>query len=168
MTKTVKWLVFVSMVMTWAGAAEGQQLLVVKKGSVVTRYDVGEEIYFQLKDQRQVHHTSIRAIREFYFLTMDRDSIPYMRVQSLHFRNYDRKRYGAVTTLTSFGFLALYGLNAYVLDIDENTPSMRGLKFIAFTGIAVGTIIYLRSERSLKLGGKTRLKYAAYDSPLYR
>jgi len=166
MSKTVSRLLLVSLIVAFAGSSQCQQLLLIRKGSVATRYNESDEIYFQLKDQRQIHHTTIQTIREFYFLTASRDTIPYSRVESVHFRNYERKKFGAVTTLTGFGLLGVYGLNT--LAFDEDTPAMRGLRIVAFMGIVVGTVIYFRAERKIKLGGRTRLKFVSYDSPLYR
>jgi len=159
-------LLFTALLLAFAGSTFGQQLLVMKKGRVVARFEPGEDFYFQLKDQRQVYHVTLQTIREFYFTTMNRDSIAYTRIASVHFKNADRKKFGMTTALTSAGLLAVYGLNT--IAFDERSPAMRGLRFVGITGVFVGTIIYLRSDRRVKMDGRKRLRYAAYDSPLYR
>lgn len=164
--KLSKTLLLVAFVIFAEGTLCGQQLLVLKQGKVLARFDEGDEIFFQLKDQRQVHHSALQSIREFYFVTVNQDSIPFSRVYSLTFRSEARKKYGAVTMLTGAALLGVYGLNS--LAFDEDTQSMRGLRTVGLFGIGFGALIYFTSQSTIKLTGIKRLKYASYDSPLYK
>jgi hypothetical protein len=150
----------------FAVSVHGQQLLIMKKGKVIARYNPGDEIYFELKDQRQMHHAVLQSLREFYFVTVHGDTIQHSRVARIGFKSEGRKKYGMVTALMGLGLLGVYGLNA--IAFDENSTSMRGLRLVGLLAVGSGMIIWFTSESSVRINGVRRLKHAAYDSPLYR
>jgi len=149
-----------------AGSVQAQQLLIMKKGSVISRFNPGDEIFFELKDQKQIHHTAIQNIREFYFTTVQGDTIQYQRVALVAFRNPERKKFGLTTAITGVALLGVYGLNS--LAFDTQTPAMRGLRFVGILGAGVGMFIYLSADKKVRMNGVRRLRYIPYDSPLYR
>jgi hypothetical protein len=149
-----------------ATVARGQQMLVMNKGSVTDRFNSGDELLFVFKNEKQVIRVTIQSIREFYFITTSKDTIAYQRVGKIVYRNPERQRRGAIMAATGAGLLAVYGLNS--LAFDQNTPSMKGLRLVGVFGVGFGIIIYLTANSSKKLKGGRRLKYASYDSPLYR
>lgn len=143
-----------------------QQMLILKKGKVLARFNQGDEVYFELKDQRQIHHTTIQSIRDFYFTTVGNDTIQYSRVAFFQFRNDEGKIRGKTMAVIGVALLGVYGLNS--LAFDEVSPSMRGLRLVGGLGTAIGMTLYLTSTKKIKLKGFKRLKYIPYDSPLYR
>jgi hypothetical protein len=165
MTKLLGFLAL-AFIMLFGPSVGAQQLLIIKKGSVSFRYNPGDEIYFELKDQKQIHHTTIQNLREFYFTTVQGDTIQYQRIALLAFRNDARKKYGMSTAIAGAVLLGVYGLNS--IAFDPNTPAMRGLRLVGVLGIASGAIIYLTADKKMRLTNGRRLKYVTYDSPLYR
>lgn len=159
-------LLTVILMMALGDTVQAQQLLIIKKGAVSSRFDQGDDIYFELRDQKQIHHAVIQHIREFYFTTVQGDTIQYQRVALVAFRNDERKRFGMTTAITGVALLGVYGLNS--LAFDRQTPAMRGLRFVGILGAGAGTFIYLTADKKVRLNGIRRLKYVSYDSPLYR
>jgi hypothetical protein len=153
-------------VLSFVGPVAAQQLLIIRKGSVSFRYNAGDEIYFELKDQKQIHHTTIQNLREFYFTTVQGDTIQYQRIALVAFRNDARKKYGMTTAIAGAVLLGVYGLNS--IAFDESSPAMRGLRLVGALGIVSGAIIYLTADKKMRLTNGRRLKYVTYDSPLYR
>jgi hypothetical protein len=164
--RSVTRLLLLLLLSTVAASVHGQQLLVMKKGKVIARYNSGDDIYFELKDQRQLHHAVLLVSREFSFVTAQFDTIQHSRVARIGFKNESRKRYGMVTALTGAALLGVYGLNS--IAFDEQSPSMRGLRLVGSLGVGFGLLIWFTSESSVRIKGATRLKFASYDSPLYR
>jgi hypothetical protein len=146
--------------------AQAQQILVMKKGEVTARINPGDELLFVFKDDKQVNHVTIQSIREFYFITTSKDTIPYQRVGKLVYRSPERRKRGVVMIASGAALLAVYGINSLAFDVD--TPSMRGLRLVGFLGVGFGSLLCLTANSSTKLSGARRLKYASYDSPLYR
>lgn len=149
-----------------AHLAVGQQLVIMKKNKIVTRFEAGDELLFQFKGDKQPNRVIIQSIREFYFVTTSKDSIEYQRVGRILFRNPDRQKYGAMVFGTGVAMLAIWGLNS--LAYDTTSPSMRGLQLVGFFGVGLGTFIFFTANSGVKMKPGTRLKYISYDSPLYR
>lgn len=151
--------------LTWSLTCS-QQLLLLKGGRILTRYNIGDEIYFELKDQRQVHHTSIASLREFDFITVNEDTIQLSRVASIHFKNYARRKYSRGILLTGAALIGVYYLNS--IAFDTSSPSMKGLYWVGVYGVAAGVVINLTSKKSVRLEGVKRLKCVPWDSPLIK
>lgn len=147
-------------------AVQGQQLVIMKKGNVTTRFNSGDELVFVMKNDKQPNRVIIQSIREFYFITTGKDTIQFQKVGKILFRNPERKKYGAGVFAAGAIFLGVWGVNS--LAFDTSSPSMRGLRFIGFVGVGVGAFIYFTANSKIVLKGATRLKYISYDSPLYR
>jgi hypothetical protein len=159
--------IFVAIVSLFsADLASGQQLLLMKKSKVVSRFDPGDELVFQFKGDKQPNRVVIQGLREFYFITTSGDTIQYQRVGRILFRNPERQKYGAMVFGTGVALLAIWGLNS--LAYDTTTPSMRGLQVVGFFGVGLGTFIYFTANSGVRMKPGTRLKYISYDSPLYR
>ena len=154
------------LLLAFTASVHGQQLLIMKKGKVIARYNPGDEIYFELKDQRQMHHAVLQSLREFYFVTVHGDTIQHSRVARIGFKSPNRKKHGMITALSGLALLGVYGLNS--IAFDENSTSMRGLRLVGLLAVGSGMIIWFTSESSVRINGVKRLKYASYDSPLYR
>ncbi|MEJ0033067.1 MAG: hypothetical protein WDO15_23215 [Bacteroidota bacterium] len=60
-----------------AHMAGAQQMAVMKKGHVMARYYIGNDIRFVLKGDDQLYHAAIMSIQEFSFVTMQRDTIKF-------------------------------------------------------------------------------------------
>jgi hypothetical protein len=146
--------------------ASAQQMVIMKKNKIVTRFEAGDELLFQFKDDKQPNRVIIQSIREFYLVTTSGDSIDYQRVGRILFRNPDRQKYGAMVFGTGVALLAIWGVNS--LAFDTTSPSMRGLQLVGFFGVGLGTFIYFTANSGVKIKPGTRLKYISYDSPLYR
>jgi hypothetical protein len=159
-------LFFVAILLFVVELAPGQQLLIMKKGKVISRFNPGDEMLFQFKGDKQPVRVVIRELREFYFITTSKDTIQYLRVGRVIFRNPDRQKYGAMVFGTGAALLAVWGVNA--LAFDTTSPSMRGLQLVGFFGVGLGAFIYFTANTGVTLNGYKRLKYISYDSPLYR
>lgn len=154
------------MFMSGAACAQSWQMLLMKRGRVLARYNPGDPILFVLKGDKQVRSAGIIAIREFDFVTSTKDTIQFLNVASLKFRNSARKKYGITTVLTSAALFSVYFLNSVAFD--KNESSMRGLRAVGIYGAVFGTAIYLTSNRTTRLKNGKRLKGISYESPLYR
>jgi hypothetical protein len=145
---------------------QAQQLLIMKKGNVVSRFEPGDDLLFVFKKEKQVNHVTIQTLREFYLITMARDTIQYQAIGRIKFRNPERRKYGVTTFATGAALLGVWAINS--LAFDSNSTSMRGLRFVGFLGIGVGAFIFFTADSSMKINGIRRLKYISYDSPLYK
>lgn len=148
-------------------ACFAQQFVLIKKGKIKMRYNLGEEIKFTLKDQGdQVFHTAILQIKEFEFITIQKDTIEYARISKLKFQN-PRKKQAHATVIGSAALLALHF--ALKEPFGEKNPfAVRGLAYTAGLGFITAGLNYLRGRGTIKLNGHKRLKFINYDSPLYK
>lgn len=160
--------IFLVLFLLMSGVATGQswQMLLMKRGSIVTRYNPGDPILYVLKGDKQVRKASILAVHEFDFVTSGRDTIPFSSVAAIKFRSTARKKYAVSTMLGGAALLGVYLLNSSAFD--KNESSMRGLRFIGLYGMGVGVLILLTSNQTVRLNGIKRLKGISYTSPLYK
>jgi hypothetical protein len=150
-----------------AGAASAQQMVVIKKGRIIARYNLGDEIYYVLKGDKQKYHAAILQIREFEFITLQKDTVRFLEVANLKFKNKGAKNYlkssllgAAALTALSFALEPAYG--------DKNPQALKGMRYAAGAGL-ISTLFVLATSRShIKLIGFKRLKFINYDSPLYQ
>jgi hypothetical protein len=148
-------------------SAVAQQMVVLKKGHVTTRYNLGDEIYFVLKGDKQLHHTAIQSIREFEFITIQKDTIRFNQIAKLKFRNKKVKSYVKSTLIGS----AVLGALHFALKKpfgDKNPQAVKGLGYVAGLGVVSSAFVVATSRTHIKLIGFKRLKFINYDSPLYR
>jgi hypothetical protein len=148
-------------------SVSAQQVAILKKGQVRYRYYQGDDIRFVLKGDKQVHHAAILTIHEFDFVTLQKDTIRYMDIAKLKFKNKGTMNYVKSTLIGSAGLLALHFALKPAFGV-KNKQSVNGLAYLAGTGV-VSIIFVLATQRShIKLNGIKRLKFINYDSPLYR
>lgn len=150
-----------------AGVAHAQQMIVLKKGKIMTRYNLGDDIYFVLKGDPQLHHTAILQIREFEFITIQKDTIKYAEVAKLKFRNKQAWTYVKSTLIGAAGLTAL----SFALEKpfgDDNPNAIKGMRWAAGIGVVSAGFVLAMSRSQLKLNGFKRLKFINYDSPLYK
>jgi hypothetical protein len=148
--------------------ASAQQMVVIKKGKISVRYNLGDEIRFTLKDEpKQVHHAAILSIREFEFLTLQKDTIKYSDIARLKFKNKNLKKY-VVSTLIGSG--VLLGLHFVLKEPfgEKNPIAVKGLAYAAGSGIIPIFFALIANKSQMKLNGYRRLKFVNYDSPLYK
>ena len=150
----------------FAAGSSAQQLLIMKRGKVVSRFNPGDELLFQFKSEKQVNRVTIQSLREFYFVTTSKDTIQYLKIGRIVFRNPGRQKYAVSVFGMGAALLAIWGVNT--LAFDSTSPSMRGLRVVGFIAVGVGTFMYFTANSGTKMKGGTRLKYVSYDSPLYR
>jgi hypothetical protein len=146
--------------------ANGQQLLIMKKGKIVSRFEQGDDLLFVMKNEKQLNHVTIQSLREFYLITTARDTIKYQQIGRIKFRNPQKRKYGVTTFASGAALLGIWAINS--LAFDPNSQSMRGLRFVGLLGVGVGIFIFFTADSSVKLNGIRRLKYISYDSPLYK
>jgi hypothetical protein len=150
-----------------ASCTQAQQMAVMKKGHIMARYYLGDEIRFVLKGDDQMYHAAIMSIQEFSFVTMQRDTIKFLDVAKLKFRNKGAMNYVKSTLLGSAGLTALHFALKPAFG-KKNAQSVNGLLYAAGVG-AVSTLFVLATSRShIRIRGYKRLKFINYDSPLYR
>lgn len=150
-----------------ACSAAAQQFVVIKKGSIKARYNLGDDIYFVLKGDKQLYHAAILSIHEFEFLTLQKDTIRYSDIAKLKFRNKGAMNYVKSTLIGSAALTALHFALKPAYG-DKNPQAVKGLLYAAGAGV-VSTLFVLATSRShLKIAGFKRIKFINYDSPLYR
>jgi hypothetical protein len=160
-------LLFLFILVCVAATATGQQMVVIKKGKIKMRYYPGDEIRFELKGDDQVYHAAILQIREFEFITLQKDTIRFADVERLRFKNPGLKKYVVSTLIGSGSLLALHFALKGPFG-DKNPQAVDGLAYAAGAGILPITLALLLNKRQMKLTGFKRLKFVNYDSPLYR
>src|SRR4051812_14249198 len=84
-----------------------QQMAVMKKGHIMARYNIGDDIRFVLKSDDQVYHAAIMSIQEFSFVTMQRDTIKYLDIAKLKFKHKAAMKYVKSTLIGSAGLTGL-------------------------------------------------------------
>ncbi len=147
--------------------ASAQQMVVLKKGRIISRYNLGDEIRFVLKGDKQAYNAAILSIREFEFITLQKDTVKFRDIAKLKFRNKGAMNYVKSTLLGSAGLMALHFALKEPYG-DKNPQAVKGLAYAAGGGV-ISTIFVLATSRSqVKLNGFKRLKFINYDSPLYR
>ncbi|HEX8059342.1 MAG TPA: hypothetical protein VF473_00335 [Cyclobacteriaceae bacterium] len=150
-----------------AGCTQAQQMVVMKKGHIMVRYGLGDEIRFVLKGDDQVYHAAIMSIQEFSFVTMQRDTIRFLDVAKLKFRNKGTMKYVKSTLIGSAGLTALHFALKPAFG-KKNPQSINGLLYAAGVGVVSSVFVLATSRSHIKLTGFKRLKFINYDSPLYR
>ena len=150
-----------------AHMTSAQQMAVMKKGHIMARFNLGDEIRFVLKNDDQLYHAAIMSIQEFSFVTMQRDTIKYLDIAKLKFKHKRSWAYIKSTLIGSAGLTALHFALKPAFGT-KNKQSVNGLLYAAGVG-AVSTLFVLVTSRShIKLTGFKRLKFINYDSPLYQ
>jgi hypothetical protein len=150
-----------------ATSASAQQIAVLKHGYAKYRFYQGDEIRYVLKGDRQVHHAAILTIHEFDFVTLQKDTVKFMDIAQLKFKNKASMNYIKSTLIGSAGLLALHFALKPAFG-DKNKQSVNGLAYAAGAGV-VSVVFVLATTRShIKLNGIKRLKFINYDSPMYR
>jgi hypothetical protein len=143
-------------------------MVVIKKGKIMTRYNLGNEIWFVLKDDpKQVRHVAILSIREFEFVTLQKDTIKYNQISRLKFKNKGLKKYVVSTLIGSASLLALHFALKGPFG-DTNPGAVNGLAYAAGSGVLPLLFAVISNKRQIKLTGFKRLKFINYDSPLYK
>lgn len=159
-----------------AGCAEAQQMVVLKKGHVLRRYYIGDEIRFVLKnDKKQKYHVVVASIQEFSFTTMTRDTIKFLDIAALkptkNQGSIFKNKFTRSTLIGSAGLAALYFALKPAFG-KKNPQSVNGLLYAA--GIGAGSVLLsevvslIAGKGTMKLRGFKRLKFINYDSPLYQ
>jgi Holliday junction resolvasome RuvABC endonuclease subunit len=128
---------------------------------------LGDEIYFVLKGDNQLHHTAIQSIQEFQFITIQRDTIKFSEVAKLKFRNKGVGKYVKSTLIGSAGLTALHFALKKPFG-NKNPQAVNGLAYAAGAGLVSTAFMLVTTRSKMKLTGFKRLKYIGYDSPLYR
>lgn len=155
------WLIFPGMI-------SAQQILVMKNSKIISRFNPGDEIRFELKDQKKVtHHTYVGRIRDFDFITTNGDTIALNRISKLRFKNPGRRKYALAVAAAGVVLYGVYLLNKEAFSEDDGT-SLKGLRFSALYGTGAAAFIFLTANSKIKLNGIKRLKAIRADSPLYR
>jgi len=142
-------------------------MVVIKKGKIKVRYNLGDEIYYVLKGDKQKYHAAILSIREFEFITLQKDTVKFLEVSKVKFKNSGAMNYVKSSLIGAAGLIAL----SYALEPtfgDDNPNAIKGMRFAAGAGV-ISTLFVLATRKSqIKLVGFKRLKFINYDSPLYR
>lgn len=142
-------------------------MLVIKKGRILSRYNLGDDIRYVLKGDKQVYHAAILSIREFEFITLQKDTVKYLEVAKLKFKNKGGMNYlkstligSAALTALSFALEPAYG--------DKNPQAIKGMRFAAGAGVVSSLVAVALSRSQIKISGFKRIKFINYDSPLYK
>jgi len=158
-------IVFLIIIYAIACSADAQQMVVIKKGSIIARYNLGDPIRYVTKDGL-AHNAAILSIRDFEFVTLQKDTIKFADVARLKFKNKSMK-FVKSTLVGSAGLLALhFALKGPYGDTNPN--AVKGLAYASAAGVFPVILALLTSRSQIKLNGFKRLKFVNYDSPLYR
>lgn len=142
-------------------------MVVVKKGKILHRYNLGDEIRFVLKGDKQVYHAAILSIREFDFLTLQKDTIRFADVAVLKFKNKGLKKYVISTLIGSASLMALHFALKGPFG-EKNPGAINGLAYAAGSGLIPMAFAIAFNKSKIKLKGFKRLKFINYDSPAYK
>lgn len=146
-------------------SAHAQQMVVMKKGNILVRFNLGDPIRYVTKDGL-AHNAAILSIREFEFVTLQKDTIKYSDVAKLKFKKKGAWNYVKSTVIGAAGLVAL----SYALEKpygDKNPNAIKGLRWAAAAGTVSSLLVVVASRSQIKLNGFKRLKFINYDSPLY-
>lgn len=147
---------------------EAQQMVVMKRGGKpIARYNLGDDIRFVLKGDNQEYHAAILSIREFEFITLQKDTIRYNEIAALKFRNPGLKKYVTTTLIASASLMALHFALKGPFG-DSNPQSVNGLAYVAGAGLIPLAFAAVMNRSKIKLKGYKRLRFINYDSPLYK
>lgn len=161
-------ILFVALFFGLVLSSAAQQMVVLKKGNIIARYGLGDEIRFVLKDDpKQDHHAAILSIHEFEFITLQKDTIKFSQVERLKFRNKGLKKYVVSTLIASGSLMALHFALKGPFG-DSNPQAVDGLAYAAGAGLLPVAFAVLFNKSKIKLNGYKRLKFINYDSPLYK
>jgi hypothetical protein len=163
----MKNLLLLIIVLFITSSVSAQQVAVLKKGHIAYRYYQGDEIRYILKGDKQEHHAAILSIHEFDFVTLQRDTVKFMDVAKLKFKNGIPWTYVKSTLIGSAALLALHFALKPAFG-DKNPQSINGLSYAAGAGAISLVFVFATSRSHMKLNGIKRLKFINYDSPLYR
>ncbi len=144
-----------------------QQILLLKHNHIQTRFNLGDEITFELKGSRQTYKTAILAMREFDFVTMQKDTIAYQEISKLKFFRPGLFR-SATSTLVASAAIAGLGAALHKPFGDKNPQAIRGMYAVGILGGITGLSQIVMSRKVVRLKINKRLKYISYNSPLYR
>jgi hypothetical protein len=161
-------ILFVALFFGLVVSSVAQQMIVTKKGKILTRYNLGDEIRFVLKDDpKQEYHAAILSIREFEFITLQKDTIKFSDIYKLKFRNKGLKKYVTSTLIASASLMVLHF--ALKGPFGESNPqAVNGLAYVAGAGLLPLAFAILTNRSHIKLTGYKRLKFINYDSPVYK
>ncbi len=144
-----------------------QQVLLLKHNHVTSRFNLGDEITFELKGSRQTYKTAILVMREFDFVTMQKDTIAYRDISKLKFFRPGLFK-SATSTLVASAAISGLGAILHRPFGDKNPQAIRGMYAVGILGGITGVSQILMSRRVVRLNLNKRLKYISYESPLYR
>lgn len=142
-------------------------MVVIKKGKIITRYNLGDEIRYVLKGDKQPYNAAILQIREFEFITLQKDTVKFLDVAKLKFRNKGAMNYAKSSLIGAAGLTAL----SFALEPafgSKNPQAINGMRYAAGAGLISTLFVLATSRTQIKLVGFKRLKFINYDSPLYR
>ena len=163
----MKQLVIFLVLFAAAYSAAGQQMVVMKRGKTLVRYNLGDEIRFVLKGDDQAYHAAILSIREFEFITLQKDTIRYNDIAQLRFKNKGLKKYVVSTLIASGSLMALHFALKGPFG-EKNPQAVNGLAYAAGAGLIPITFAVLFNKSKIKLENGKRLRFINYDSPLYK
>jgi hypothetical protein len=145
-----------------------QQAIVLKKGKIIARYNLGDEIRYVLKnDPKQLHHAAILSIREFEFITLQKDTVKFADISKLKFKNRNLKKYVVSTLIGSASLMALHFALKEPFG-DKNPLAVKGLAYAAGSAVFPLLFAVVMNKSQIKMNGFRRLKFINYDSPLYK
>lgn len=113
--------------------ADAQQMIVVKRGHIQARFNLGDPIRYVSKDG-ETHNAAILHIREFEFITLQRDTVKFSDVTRLKFKNKQSWAFIKGTLIGSAGLLALHFALKEPYG-DKNPQAVKGLAYAAGSGL---------------------------------
>lgn len=159
-------------IMLATGSLFGQyQVIVLKKGNIIARYNVDNNIRYSTSTKRHFKYDGIVEISDTTIITRN-DTIPYHHIRLLDVR---AKQRGGIT-MRRIGAYMIAG--AILLPIADliNVTLIQGDPYevnesMVITSLALasaGGLILLVDKPYKKIGRKTIVRIVDYKSPLYK
>ncbi len=151
-----------------ASAAQAQrQLVLLKNGYVMQRFNPGDEIYVKVKGNPDRIHSYLNNILEDA-IVLHTDTIPFHQIERTFI--YESARRNANGVMLLGGGILLFGIDAINQEWVQKTgyePSS-GVSIASAVLVTAGLPLALIKKKSQVLGYKYRLLMVKTGDPLYR
>lgn len=147
------------------------QVIVLKKGNVVARYNVDNTIRYSTSTKRHFKQDGIVEISDTTIITRN-DTIPYYQIRLLDIR---AKQGGGITIRRIGSYMIAAAILLPIVDL-VNVAWVQGEPYEFDSGVGItslalasaGGLMLLLDKPYQKMGRKTIVRIVDYKSPLYK
>ena len=149
----------------------GQQLIVVRKNSVVARYHIGQKITFAVRDNKGLRNDFVVGLNDSSIITRS-DTILLLAISKLKLRHKAEKNFQVTSSahkLIAMGILlpiAEYITITAVQNLDYAFNPAVGIVSAAL--VTTGVLMLIAARPVLNINRKNRIRVVDFGSPLYK